>query len=311
MDGTRILVSGLNGFVGQHLAVAARALLPGAELVGLDCDVAEPAAVRSRVAAVRPGACLHLAAVAAVGVARREPDRAWAVNLGGSLNLARAMADVVPGAPLLFSSSADAYGGSFRRGAVDEDAPLAPMNAYGATKAAADLALGAMAAERILPVVRFRAFNHTGPGQGAEFAVPAFARQLALIAAGRQEKVLRTGNLDAIRDFLDVRDVARAYAETLRRVLVEPELARNGLVLNVASGAERRIGDVLDRMVELSGLELRRELDPARARPADIPRAVGNAERLRALLGWAPLVPWEQTLADVLADWRVRVAAEG
>jgi nucleoside-diphosphate-sugar epimerase len=304
MSGRRILVTGLAGFAGQHLAPAVARLMPEAVLLPLGCDVTDAVAVSEAVATLRPDLCLHLAAIAAIPVARAEPDRAWSVNLHGTLNLARAVREHVPDTPFLFASSADAYGASFRSGrALDEDAPLAPMNTYGATKAAADLALAAMAAEG-LHAIRLRPFNHAGPGQTPDFAIPAFARQIALIRAGRQEPVLRTGNLDACRDFLDVRDVCGAYALCLAQATRVPP----GTILNIASGTARRIGDVLQGLLAVSGVSVAIENDAGRARPSDIPHATGNAARLRALLGWEPAIPWEHTLRDVLDDWTVRVA---
>ncbi len=304
MTGRRILVTGLSGFAGQHLAPAVAELMPDAELLALGCDITDADAVRGAVARLRPDLCLHLAAIAAIQVARAEPDRAWSVNLHGTLILARALRDVCPGAPLLFVSSADAYGASFRSGrALDEDAPLSPMNTYGATKAAADLALAAMAAEG-LHAIRLRPFNHAGPGQTADFAIPSFARQIALIRAGRQQPVLRTGNLDACRDFLDVRDVCRAYALCLRHAgQLEP-----GTILNIASGTGRRIGDVLQDLLAAAGVTVTIETDAGRARPADIALATGDATRLRDRLGWSPRIAWERTLRDVLDDWTRRVA---
>ncbi len=304
MSGRRILVTGLGGFAGRHLAPAVSALLPDAMLLPLGCDVTDGPAVAQAVRDAKPDLCLHLAAIAAVPVANAEPDRTWSVNLHGTLNLARALRAHAPGAPFLFVSSADAYGASFRDGrALDEGAPLAPMNTYGATKAAADLALGAMAADG-LHAIRLRPFNHAGPGQAPDFAIPAFARQIALIRAGRQEPVLRTGNLQPYRDFLDVRDVCRAYA----LCLAQADRLPPGTILNIASGTARRIGDVLDGLLAAAGLSVTIESDPGRARPTDIARAVGDASQLRDALGWAPEVPWEHTLRDVIDDWTMRIA---
>ena len=301
----RILATGLGGFAGRHLAAAMAELLPGAELLPLGCDLTDPAAVEARVAGLRPDACIHLAAIAAIGVAHADPARAWQVNLHGTLALASALRRHAPAAALVHVSSADAYGRSFGpTGALDEGAALAPINVYGATKAAADLALGALPAPEAggLHVIRLRPFNHAGPGQGEDFVLPAFAAQIAAIAAGRQPPVLRTGNLDGERDYLDVRDVARAYALTLLRVRALP----NRTILNLASGTPRRIGDVLCELIALSGVRVEIEPDPARMRPSDIPRAVGDAGLAREMLGWAPRIPWSQTLHDVLEDWRSR-----
>ena len=297
----RILVTGLGGFAGRHLRPAFAEILPGATLLPLGCDLTDPDAVAARVREARPDACLHLAAVAAIGVAGSDPARAWSVNLHGTLALASALSRHAPDAALVHVSSADAYGSSFATGLpLDETAPLAPINVYGATKAAADLALGAMSGLR---AIRLRPFNHCGSGQSDEFAVSAFARQVARIQAGLQPPVLRAGNLDPKRDYLDVRDVARAYALAVARAQALP----NGTILNLASGVARRIGDVLDELIALAGVAIAIEPDPARMRPSDIPHASGNAARAHDLLGWSPRIAWPRTLAEVLADWRRRV----
>jgi GDP-4-dehydro-6-deoxy-D-mannose reductase len=252
----------------------------------------------------RPDACVHLAGVTTVADARQDPDRAWHVNLHGTLNLARAILSHAPGCRLIFASSAEIYGRSFEAGRpLDETALLGPMNSYAATKAAADLALGAMASEG-LRVVRMRLFNHTGPGQSDDFVLPAFARQIALIEQGRLSPPMRVGGLDSMRDFLDVRDVCAAYVACLRRGGELPPAA----VINIASGVPRRIGDILRDLLELAGLRTEIATDAARLRGAEIRSASGDGSRARRLLGWAPEIPWQQTLADVLADWRARAA---
>ncbi|MGI4976866.1 MAG: GDP-mannose 4,6-dehydratase [Janthinobacterium lividum] len=298
-----ILVTGSDGFVGHHLLARLAADFPDATIHPAAFDVTDAPAIDAAVAALKPDACIHLAAIAAIAEARDAPERAWDVNLGGTLSLARALRRHVPDCALLYVSSADAYGGSFSAGVpLDESAPLAPMNTYGATKAAADLALGAMARDG-LRVVRLRPFNHTGPGQSEAFVVAAFARQVARVAAGRQPPVLRVGTLDARRDFLDVRDVAAAYSLCLARA----DTLAPGTVLNVASGEGRRIGDILDALLALSGVQAAVETDTARLRRAEIPLAAGNATLARDTLGWTPAVPWETTLRDVLQDWHGRV----
>ncbi|MBV9747312.1 MAG: GDP-mannose 4,6-dehydratase [Acetobacteraceae bacterium] len=301
----RILVTGASGFVGRHLLPALAERFPDAEVMTARSDLADADSVEAEVRQVLPDGCVHLAAVAAVAAAREDPDQAWRVNLGGTLALARAILLHVPQCLLVFASSADAYGESFRAGTpLDESAPLAPLNPYAATKAAADLALGAMVPEG-LRVVRVRAFNHTGPGQAPAFAVPAFARQAARVAAGLQPPVLHVGNLEPRRDFLDVRDVCASYALCLARADALPP----GAILNVASGTARRVGDVLDAVLREAGVEARIETSAARLRPADLPIARGDAGLARRVLGWAPSVTWTETLRDVVADWRVRVAA--
>jgi len=314
MTPRRILVTGASGFVASHLVPRLDRAFPDAELTlcGIEpgvarLDVADTAAVDALVASVRPDACVHLAAIAAIPAARQDPDLAWRVNLHGTLAVARALLRYAPGCCFLFVSSADIYGRAFRSGkTIDESAVPAPLNTYGATKAAADLAVGALAADG-LRAVRLRPFNHTGPGQSDAFVVAAFARQVARVAAGLQPPVLRIGALDPQRDFLDVRDVCDAYVACLRR----REALEPGIILNLASGTPRRIGDVLGDLLRLAGIEARLETGAALLRPTDIPMACGDATLARRLLDWAPHMAWDDTLRDVLADWTARVRAEG
>lgn len=305
MTPRRILLTGAGGFVGHHLQAVLAARFAAAEVVRATFDVTDAQAVQDGIAEARPDALVHLAAIAAPVAARDDPAEAWRVNLGGCLAVGRALLEAAPACTLLFTSSADAYGASFAAGVpLDETAPLAPQTTYGATKAAADLALGAMAADG-LRVLRMRPFNHTGPGQSDAFAVPAFARQIARIEAGQQEPVLSVGALRAHRDFLDVRDVCAAYAAALARADALPP----GTILNLASGHTRQIGDILAELLRLAGVAAEIHSDAGRVRDNEIAVAAGNAALARRMLDWSPQIPWEQTLQDVLDDWRARVGA--
>ncbi len=303
----RILVTGAAGFVAAHLVPALRRALPQCELIlcgdGVALDITDAGAVAELVRAQSPDACIHLAAVSAVPAANRDPGLAWRVNLHGTLALAEAILAHAPACRLLFVSSAEVYGASFRAGTkLDESAAAAPMNTYAATKAAADLALGAMVGGG-LQVLRLRPFNHTGPGQSADLSVPAFARQIARIKAGLQPPVMQVGALDARRDFLDVRDVCAGYVACLQAELPP------GSILNFASGVPRQIGEVLHAMFDLAGVHPEVTTGKALLRPSDTPIACGDSGRAAALLGWHPAIAWEQTLRDVLDDWDARVAA--
>ncbi len=301
-----ILITGAEGFVGRHLLPQLARMFPGAKLATPRLDIRDPAAVRDAVVACAPEACIHLAAIAAVAAAEADLDAAWQVNLHGTLHLASAILRQMPACTLVFASTADAYGSSFRGGVpVTEATALAPLNTYSATKAAADLALGAMVGDG-LRVIRVRAFNHTGPGQSSAFVVAAFARQVARIAAGVQAPVVQVGNLEAFRDFLDVRDVCRAYAMCVAKAAELPA----GQILNIASGATRRIGDILTELTDIAGIKPAIEVHPARMRVADIPVAVGDASVAQELLGWAPEIQWPATLQETLRDWQGRVEGE-
>ena len=298
-----LLVTGASGFVGRHLLAALGREFPHTEIHRANFDMTAQAEIRAVVQAVSPDACIHLAAVSAVSVARQQPDVAWQVNLVGTLHLSRAIMELAPQCRLLFVSSADAYGRSFLAGsAVDESAALAPVNTYAATKAAADLAVGALVSEG-LRAIRLRPFNHIGSGQSDAFVVAAFARQVARIEAGIQPPELHVGALGSRRDFLDVRDVCDAYIACLRRM----DDLTPGTIFNVASGVSRRVGDILDDLLALSRTRIEVKLDASRLRPAEIPNALGNASLARLRLDWKPRIRWEETLADVLGDWRARV----
>ncbi len=302
----RILVTGAGGFVGSHVLPALSAAFPMATLFGTGLeaparlDITDRQEVDGFFAGNRPDACLHLAGVSAIGAAKADPDRAWAVNLQGSLNIAHAILAHAPQCRLVFVSTAEAYGGSFKAGiALDEDAPLAPMNLYAATKAAADIALGALVSDG-LKLLRLRPFNHTGPGQLPNFVVPAFASQIARIEAGLEAPELLTGALTPERDFLDIRDVCAAYTAAIARF---DELPSN-TILNIASGQPVRIGTVLERLLALATRPIAAREDAARLRPVEIARAAGDATLARRLLGWSPQFTLDDTLASVLEYWR-------
>jgi GDP-4-dehydro-6-deoxy-D-mannose reductase len=312
----RILVTGASGFVGQHLRGALRAAFPEARLLAasrgekvtgwdevVPLDLLDPSSCATAIGLAAPDAVVHLAALAAVGESFKDPLRTWRANLFGTLALADAVRERASGALFVHASSAEIYGLSFQDGrALAEDAPMRPTNPYAASKAAADLAVGEMTL-RGLRAVRMRPFNHTGAGQADTFVVAAFARQAALIAADRQEPVLRVGALDRWRDFLDVADVCAGYVAVLRAAdRLEP-----GAVFNLASGQPRRVGDILADLLRLAGVAPRIEAEEARLRPTDVLRTEGDASAARSVLGWVPSVPWEQTLAAVLEDWSARI----
>lgn len=311
MTPNRILVTGASGFVGGHLTAHLTRAFPEAELTlcgvgAVRPDIADADAVRRLVRESRPDACVHLAAVSTLAAARRDPERTWRVILHGTLGLADAILRESPDCLLLYVSSAEIYGGSFRSGTkLDERALLAPTNPYAAAKAAADLAMGALVPEG-LRVVRLRPFNHTGPRQPLDFVISALARQVALIAEGLAPPEISVGSLSPQRDFLDVRDVCAAYAACLRR----SDVLASGTIFNIASGVPRGIGGILHELLALAGVEANVKTDANLVRPIDIPITWGDAAAAHAALGWTPAIAWEDTLRDVLNDWRVRVRAE-
>ncbi len=311
----RTLVTGGSGFSGQYLvhllldeggAQITAGTFTGSEpetgILSLEerarvrwvpLDVTVPDSVAAALEGCAPERVYHLAGQASVAASFADPLATWEVNATGTLRLLEAIRRRRGEPPrVLVVSSAEVYGRVPEGGQpIPETDPLAPITPYGASKAAAEM-VGLQAAATGLPVVVARSFNHTGPGQETRFALPSMARQLAAMRAGSGVRVLRVGNLQARRDFLDVRDVVRAY----RRLLEE---GRSGAVYNVCSGEARSLREVVETLVELSGTGARVEVDPERFRPVDIPLLVGDSSRLRAL-GWAPRIELRQTLSDLL-----------
>jgi GDP-4-dehydro-6-deoxy-D-mannose reductase len=310
MPPATILVTGAGGFVGRFLLPALKAAFPESNVIGtglngtadLPLDITDPEAVRAAFASLQPDFCLHLAGIAAIGIAKADPGQTWRVNFFGSLNIGRAILDAAPNCKMLFVSSSEVYGLSFKPGMkLDEKALMAPMNIYAASKAAAEMGLSALAAEG-LSVIRLRPFNHIGPGQTEDFVVPAFAGQIARIEAGKMPPEISVGNLEPERDFLDVRDVCAAYAKCVENFDNIP----NNDIVNIASGKTLRIGTVLEQLLALSSQPITVRQDAARMRPAEINRASGNADKAIALLGWTPQISLRDTLLEVLNEARAQ-----
>ena len=302
---TKVAMTGAAGFVGGHLLAQMAAAHPDWVVTapaGPDAasglDVTDSEAVDAWIGREKPQIVVHLAAVAAVTAAVKDPRLAWQVNLDGTLNVVTSLQRHAPDAHLLFVSSAEVYGRSLIGGAVDEGALLEPVNPYAASKAAADI-LVRQAASGDLSATVVRPFNHTGAGQNAHFVVPAFARQIARIEAGLQPPLFEVGSLDEERDFLHVLDVTAAYLLLLERR--GEAQARD--VFNVASGLPVRIGDLLERLLSRARTTVEVRVDPARLRPTPIRSVVGDAGRLRAL-GWAPRHTLDEALDAVLDEQR-------
>src|SRR5262245_25496355 len=318
----RVLLTGGDGFVGHHtLRVLAETLPPGSRLTSgepavdsntneverVALDVTDAERVGTVVREISPTHVLHLAAISSAALAEKNQRRTWEVNLFGTLNLIDAIKQHVPYCRLIHASSVEVYGASFLSGEpLDETALLRPVNAYASSKAAADLLVGQMAAEG-LNAIRVRPVNHTGPGQSENFVVPAFAAQLARIECGLQASLVRVGNLDDVRDFLDVRDVARLYAQ----LVAHTGPLEEGLVLNVGSGVGRRIGDILERLMSMSGVSAAIEKDESRERRHGIHTALVDATSAATLVGWRPEIRWDDTLRSVLDYWRGQMLSLG
>ncbi|MBZ9656069.1 GDP-mannose 4,6-dehydratase [Phyllobacterium lublinensis] len=313
----RILLTGGTGFVGSYLAPALAKAYPEAKrallvqnsgehnAVGWDvvqADLQDTEAVERAVDLCQPDLVVHLAAQASVAASISDQDLTTRVNADGSANLARSLSRHVPGATVLFTSSSEVYGASFKSGTVDEDSALEPLSAYGRSKCDAEQAF-----EQILPatskLIIARPFNHTGPRQDERFVLPSFAAQIARIEAGIQQPRIDVGDLSARRDFLHVRDVVSAYLS-----LIE---AGSGLgervIVNISSGQSYRLSDLLDELQRLSTALFEIHVARDRLRPSDIAMASGANAKLIGLTGWQPHYSIQEVLADLLDYWRERI----
>lgn len=311
---SRILLTGANGFVGKVLHK--RLLEENHEVFGTVTsltdsltpdrqynvvNILDRAEVDEVVKRVNPTHLVHLAAVSSVANSFKDPLLTWNTNIIGTLNLMESLKEHAPDCFVLFASSSEVYGEAFKSGdLLTEDAACHPMNPYAASKLASEIAVNQYLRQG-LPGVIVRPFNHIGPGQSVDFVTASFARQIAMIEAGLQEPVLKVGNLEASRDFLDVNDVCDAYVS----ILSQGKLAHT--VYNISSGSTRTIQAVLDELLAQTSHLIDVQTDPDRLRPSDIPVAAGSNARIHAELGWSPATPLSQTLDSVLAYWRGQV----
>ena len=308
------LVTGAAGFVGTWLLRHAQELgwtligvrkpgvpSPPLEVQWVDVDLRERTAAHALLQETRPRYILHLAAMAVPRAAAEDPLEALRLNYAAVDHLLGGMARYTPEARMLYVGTGEVYGPKPEGSPpLREDDPLSPPNLYSATKAAAELRTQHAVEHEGLDVVRVRPFNHSGPQRPPDYAESSFARQLVAIERAQQEPLLRVGNLGNIRDFSDVRDVVRAYTLLL-------EHGERGAVYNVCSGRGWKIRDVLSHLIALSTVEPSVKVDPKLYHEEAPERRalVGDPARLRAL-GWTPRYRFEETLEDLLADWRTR-----
>jgi len=319
----RVLITGITGFAGSHLADHVLAEHPGVEVFGtyrwrsrreniehlegrirlLECDLGDVTAMRSALAAAKPDAIFHLAAQSFVPTSWVAPAETFHVNVIGQIHLFEAIRLLGLDPVVQIACSSEEYGLVHKdETPISESNPLRPLSPYAVSKVSQDFLAYQYFKSYGLRAVRTRGFNHEGPRRGEVFVMSNFARQIAAIEAGAQEPVIRVGNLDSVRDFTDVRDMVRAY--WLAATRGEP-----GEVYNIASGSGITIRAMLDRLIAMSRATLRVEPDPARMRPSDVEVLLGDSSKFRAATGWEPRIPLETTLADTLDYWREHYAA--
>ena len=311
----RVLVTGVGGFVGAHLVEFLRAAAPESQVFGivrrgggdalqkqgvtlLQADLEDGPSTDAAVEEARPDRVIHLAGQSSVHRSWEDPGATLRANVHGLLNVLEALRRRSLTPRTLVVGSAEEYGAvQAERLPVVEKTALQPASPYAVSKVAQAYLARQYFLSHGIPVICTRTFHHTGPGRGEVFAESSFARQIAEIEAQRRPAVLSVGNLDAVRDFTDVRDVVRAYWLLLDK-------GRAGETYNVCSGRGIAIGDVLQLLLDASGAKVEVRRDPERMRPSDIPAIIGSPRKLQVATGWSADIPLRRTLADLLAQWR-------
>ncbi|MFH1537815.1 MAG: GDP-mannose 4,6-dehydratase [bacterium] len=316
----KALITGITGFVGSHMADFL--LNEGIEVHGtrrrrsplvnikdilgkinlIECEMKDLSSVRTTLGNIRPDLIFHLAAQSYVPTSWTSPADTLQNNVIGELNILEAMKELGLGETRMqIAGSSEEYGLVYEDELpIKETNPFRPLSPYGVSKVAQDLLGFQYFRSYGLKVIRTRAFNHTGPRRDEMFVTSNFAQQIARVEKKMQPPVLHVGNLEAKRDFTDVRDVVRAYYLVTKQG--EP-----GDVYNIASNKTHRIREILDMLLSMSDVRITTEEDPTRLRPSDVPVLLGDATKLRELTGWKPEIPFEQTLKDLLNYWRERV----
>lgn len=316
----KALITGISGFAGSHLAEYLLNHIKEAQVYGIikwrsrldninhllnritlhECDIRDAFAVKTVLEAIRPDLIFHLAAQSYVPFSWRAPAETISTNVLGELNLFESVRELKLDCRIQIAGSSEEYGlVKPEEIPIKEENPLRPLSPYGVSKVAQDLLGYQYYKSYGLFIVRTRAFNHTGPRRGEVFVSSNFARQIVEIEKGRKPPVIKVGNLEAVRDFLDVRDVVRAYYLALAK-------GTAGEVYNIARGEGLKVRELLDRLLKLSNVSIRVEVDPARLRPSDVELLIGSSQRFQQATGWQPEIPIDQTLRDLIDYWRSR-----
>ena len=314
----RALITGMTGFAGSHLAEYLLAEHPDVEVYGthrwrsrmenvehlrskvklLEADLRDYTSMHSALERSRPDVIFHLAAQSFVPSSWTAPNDTLTTNVSGQTNLFEAVRALRLDPVIQIACSSEQYGLVLPgETPIKETNPLRPLSPYAVSKVAQDY-LGYQYFQSYgLKVVRTRGFNHTGPRRGHVFVTSNFCSQVAAIELGLQEPVIRVGNIEAIRDFTDVRDMVRAYWLAVTK-------AKPGEVYNIATGNGIAIREMLERLIALANVQVKIETDPERLRPSDVEILIGDASKFKADTGWEPRIPFDQTLRDLLDYWR-------
>ena len=314
----RSLVIGGAGFVGKYLVrhllelkhevIITKMPMEEARVEGAavyDLDILDKATVTELLEKISPDLVFHLAAQSSVSMSWKNPQQTVDVNVKGSVNVLDGLRSMKKKARILLIGSGEEYGQVFpSETPVCETNPLRPGNIYAATKACQNM-IGRIYAQAYgMNLVMVRAFNHIGPDQSPVFAAADFCRQAALIESGMQEAVIRVGNLEAKRDFTDVRDVVHAY-------VLLAEKGQAGETYNVGSGHAVSIGDVLKLVLKQSAVEIQVEVDEEKLRPVDVPVMEADVRKVWRDVGWKAQIQLEQTIGDMMEYWRSVIGSKG
>ncbi len=267
-------------------------------------DILDKESIANLLMEIRPDYIFHLAAQSSVGVAWKNPALTIDVNIKGSVNVMDAIRELYYKPRVLLIGSGEEYG-HIREGEtpISEDTLLRPGNIYAATKACQNMIGSIYSKAYDMDLIMVRAFNHIGPGQLPLFVVSDFCKQVAEIEKGLREPVIRVGNLEAMRDFTDVRDVVKAYV-----LLVQNGIP--GETYNVGRGKAVKIREILDEIIKQSVAEISVEIDPAKLRPVDVPIIEADTTKINGITGWKPEITIGQTIKETLDFWRERVSSE-
>jgi len=317
----RVLITGITGFAGSHLADYILEFFPGVEIFGIvrwrsrmdnilhfqnkinmiEADLKEMGSLKKCLAEAKPDRIFHLAAQSFVPTSWRCPAETFAINSIGQINLFEAVLSLEQDPRIQIAGSSEEYGQVFPDEVpMKETNPLRPLSPYAVSKVGQDLLGWQYYKSYGMKIVRTRGFNHTGPRRGEVFICSNFAKQIAEIEKGLKEPVLYVGNLEARRDFTDVRDTVRAYWLSL-------EKGEPGEVYNIGTGKAFTMQEVLDILLSMSELKVEVRVDKSRLRPSDVPLLLCDVTKFKSLTGWEPQIPFRQTLKDLLDYWRERV----
>jgi len=317
----KVLITGITGFAGSHLADYILENHPGIEVYGIirwrsrmenilhiqdkiklfEADLKDMVSLKKCLSDIRPARIFHLAAQSFVLTSWLCPAETFAINSIGQINLFETVRSLSLDPRIQIAGSSEEYGHvNSDEIPMKETNPLRPLSPYAVSKVAQDLLGWQYFRSYELKVVRTRGFNHTGPRRGDVFICSNFAKQIVEIEKGKKKPVIMVGNLEAKRDFTDVRDIVRAYWLSL-------EKGESGEVYNIGFGKTYTMKEILNKLFSLSSVEMTVEVDPERLRPSDVPVLLSDSSKFRAQTGWEPKIPLEQTLADLLNYWRERI----